>query len=74
MFDEAEYCGDIPELKGKIALVKSDETYHAPLENRTLDAQFHWIGLIHPATKVDLSRGWHKFKAEDFKLLVTVRT
>lgn len=79
--DHAEYCGPLKELMGKRALVRPDETYELPLEQRTLLAQFDgsndWRAsadskLKHPETGALLCYGWHKFPASDFKILVSV--
>jgi hypothetical protein len=79
MMDHAEYCGPIKELLGKTALVKPDETYDLPLEQRTLQAQFDgkddWRvrpdhKLRHPITGAYLCNGWHTFPVTHFKLLV----
>lgn len=75
MHDEAEYCGPLRQLVGQKALVRPDATYDLPLEQRTLQAQFHgkddWR-VPHPETGALLCIGWHTFPASHFKLLVRV--
>lgn len=80
--DHAEYCGPLEQLRGKRALVQPDETYHFPLDRRTLRAQFDgnsdWrVGpkfkLKHPETGALLCVGWHTFPAAHFRLLIPVR-
>lgn len=71
MTDHAEYCGPFDALNGKRAIVMPDESYHSPLENRTLLAQFD-EDVVHPETKELMSHGWHRFPAAHFKLLVAV--
>lgn len=77
MLDDAEYCGKLPELKGVRALVRPDDTYDLPLEQRTLEAHFPFLpeqdGPRHPETNELLGLGWHTFPATDFKLLIPVR-
>lgn len=81
MHDEAEYCGPLKQLVGQKALVRPDATYDLPLEQRTLQAQFHgkddWRvspkhKLRHPETDALLCTGWHTFPASHFKLLIRV--
>lgn len=77
MADDAEYCGPLPELKGSRALVRPDDTYDLPLEERTLEAHFPFLpevgGPRHPETGELLGLGWHTFPAAHFKLLIPVR-
>ena len=40
--DLAEYCGPREDWQGRVATVLPDETYHLPLEQRTLRAKFEW--------------------------------
>lgn len=78
--DSAEYVGPLPQLRGRKALVKPDETYDEPdIEKRTLLAQFDDKSegfdtnprqlLIHPDTNEPLCFGWHTFPVKHFKIL-----
>lgn len=80
--DHGEYVGPLKELKGKTALIRPDETYHLPLHQRTLQAQFDghddWrVGkkfkLAHPETGALLCYGWHTFPATDFYIKVPIQ-
>lgn len=70
--DEAVYVGGVPELKGLTAIVMPDETYHLPLKQRTLVAQFG-APFKHPVTGEKMDEGWHTFPVTDFRLTWRVR-
>ncbi len=71
--DQGEYSGPLEALRGRRALVRPDDTYELPLEQRTLQAQFNDQDLRHPETGARLGFDWHTFPAAHFKLLIPVR-
>lgn len=59
--DHADYVGTDVRWKGRRALVLPDDTYHLPLEQRTLSASF------------DSGLTWDTFPVTDFHLVMAVK-